>query len=120
MMPPSRCVSSVAKITQKRIISIGVVTITLVNLKSWARYGGAVGRKTQKQEDVRIRSIKIYTKKRRQCRKSRAYLCNHISANANAAKAMAITRLLAQRTQTSDQINSSMPTMKMKESLRIS
>jgi hypothetical protein len=64
MMPPSHCVSSVAKIMQKRIISIGVVTIIQVNLKNWARYGGVVERKIQRQEDVRIRSIKMYMKKK--------------------------------------------------------
>ena len=68
MMPPRRFVSYAAKITLRRIISIGVATHTAApNLSGRPRYGGAVARKIQRPEDARIKNIKTKMTKRRKC-----------------------------------------------------
>jgi hypothetical protein len=49
----------VGKTITRRIISIGVVTITLESLKSLGRFIGAVARKIRRREVAKIRSILI-------------------------------------------------------------
>jgi hypothetical protein len=54
----------VEKITPKRIILIGVVTITLVNLKHKVKSGGAVEKRILRQEAANFRSTSTTKKKK--------------------------------------------------------